>query len=336
MTKTIPQLTAATLPVDPASLVEISIPGGGSRKLALSDLISNLTVESLDVEITGNWINDLEPLFITIPAWKIELFGTVFTIPGAWMEQLSFPVRQPGITHITFPNLGGLVNDLNAPGMANLISMNFPVLQFLEHFNYREDYGVLTSFDFSALKAINDSFIYDGQSIDVLPSIALPSLLITNNFNLQNSAIAILDVSALKFVANNFLLNTVPNLVTLDLGALIYGSVALSSVNSLTTLNLSSLETLGQIIVNASALTTVTFGALKQNSSNTNFSGCALSQASVDGILVALAALDGTGGTTSYDNFTIDLSGGTNASPGATGLTAKATLEGRGNTVTVN
>jgi len=36
MTKTIPQLTAATLPVDLTSLMEISIPGGGSRKLPLS------------------------------------------------------------------------------------------------------------------------------------------------------------------------------------------------------------------------------------------------------------------------------------------------------------
>lgn len=39
MTKTIPQLDpATTLPADPASLMEISIPGGGSRKLALADI----------------------------------------------------------------------------------------------------------------------------------------------------------------------------------------------------------------------------------------------------------------------------------------------------------
>lgn len=68
----------------------------------------------------------------------------------------------------------------------------------------------------------------------------------------------------------------------------------------------------------------------------TDCSNNALSQASVDNVLVRLAALDGTGGTTSYDNKTVDLSGGTDAAPSATGLAAKATLEGRGCTVTVN
>jgi hypothetical protein len=62
---------------------------------------------------------------------------------------------------------------------------------------------------------------------------------------------------------------------------------------------------------------------------------CNLNQASVDGLLVLLAGLDGTGGTTSYDTHIVDLSGNC-AIPSATGLAAKTTLEGRGNTVTVN
>lgn len=66
------------------------------------------------------------------------------------------------------------------------------------------------------------------------------------------------------------------------------------------------------------------------------FIGCALPQGVVDAILVQLAGLDGTNGTTLYENETVNLSGGTNAIPSATGLTAKATLEGRGCTVTVN
>ncbi|CAB4127862.1 hypothetical protein UFOVP98_66, partial [uncultured Caudovirales phage] len=56
----------------------------------------------------------------------------------------------------------------------------------------------------------------------------------------------------------------------------------------------------------------------------------------VDGVLASLAALDGTGGTTSYDNMTIDLSGGTNAAPDSAGLASIAILTGRGNTVNHN
>jgi hypothetical protein len=64
--------------------------------------------------------------------------------------------------------------------------------------------------------------------------------------------------------------------------------------------------------------------------------GMKLDQASVDGILVSLAALDGTNGTTAYSNKTVNLSGGTSSAPSATGLAAKATLVGRGCTVNTN
>jgi len=62
----------------------------------------------------------------------------------------------------------------------------------------------------------------------------------------------------------------------------------------------------------------------------------ALDQASVDGILSALAYLDGNNGTTAYSSKTVTLSGGTSATPSAAGLAAKAILVARGCTVTHN
>jgi hypothetical protein len=62
---------------------------------------------------------------------------------------------------------------------------------------------------------------------------------------------------------------------------------------------------------------------------------CALNQASVDDLLVRLAALDGTGLTTAYSSKTVTILG-TSAAPSATGLAAKATLAARGCTVTHN
>ena len=56
---------------------------------------------------------------------------------------------------------------------------------------------------------------------------------------------------------------------------------------------------------------------------------CALTQTAVNNILIALAA-------NVIDNGYVDLTGGTNAIPGASGLAAKATLEGRGWDVDVN
>ena len=73
-----------------------------------------------------------------------------------------------------------------------------------------------------------------------------------------------------------------------------------------------------------------------QIDSDVNFQNCALDQESIDAILVKLASLDGSGGTTSYDSRTITLNNGTNAYPSETGLAAISTLEGRGCTVYYN
>jgi hypothetical protein len=67
-----------------------------------------------------------------------------------------------------------------------------------------------------------------------------------------------------------------------------------------------------------------------------NFRGCQLDQASIDKILVKLASLDGTNGTSSYQYRNIYLDQGSNQSPSETGLAAKSTLEGRGCNVYVN
>jgi hypothetical protein len=70
---------------------------------------------------------------------------------------------------------------------------------------------------------------------------------------------------------------------------------------------------------------------------NANFitTSNSLNQASVDNILIRLAALDGTNGTLAYSSRTVTITGGA-ATPSAAGLAAKAILVGRGCTVTNN
>lgn len=150
-----------------------------------------------------------------------------------------------------------------------------------------------------------------------------------------------LDLSSLAALVGNFNIFGMTLLTTLNLSSLatLAGDFTPSGMTSLPALDLSALATLaGDVgLSGMTSLTTLTItSALKSVGGNFNMFGCALNQASVDSILVRLAALDGTGGTTSYDGHTVNLGGGTNATPSATGLTAKATLEGRGNTVTVN
>ena len=99
------------------------------------------------------------------------------------------------------------------------------------------------------------------------------------------------------------------------------------------------------------ALTNVTgtFAPLFDSATNVTFSAsllsvggdfsiisAALTQTSVNNILIRLAALDGTGGTTDYNNHTIDLSGGTSSTNSGAGLVAEATLIARTNVVILN
>ena len=66
------------------------------------------------------------------------------------------------------------------------------------------------------------------------------------------------------------------------------------------------------------------------------FINCGLDQASIDNILLVLASLDGTNGTTISNNGYIALQGGTNATPSAAGQSAITVLQNRGFSVAYN
>jgi hypothetical protein len=179
------------------------------------------------------------------------------------------------------------------------------------------------------------------QNAVTFTSLELPLLeVVTGTIQFENSAsMTVLDISALKAVGGNLDFTNCAD-SAIDLADLVFcgGSLDLYGMGSATSIDLGSLETVGGEIAIGSVTSLVSFAlpSLLKVGGNCDFSGNALNQTSVDGLLVKLASLNGTGGTTSYDNWMVNLSGGTNASPSGSGLTAKATLEGRGNTVMVN
>lgn len=96
--------------------------------------------------------------------------------------------------------------------------------------------------------------------------------------------------------------------------------------------NVSSGENFYQAWSTCESLTSFPAGMF-DNCSATNFNyawiGCALSQQSVDNILVSLD-------TAGQSNGIVSIDGGTSSAPGAAGLSAKASLEGKGWTVLTN
>lgn len=122
-------------------------------------------------------------------------------------------------------------------------------------------------------------------------------------------------------------------------------SFTLSAFTSLTTLSMPSMITCGLIsVTTSSSLATVTqlgaIGTTKAVTGNVTISQAALTSASVDYILGLLFSLDGSNGTTLYGSGrTVNLSGGTSATPTHTGLTASyncSEFTGSGTTITVN
>ncbi len=150
------------------------------------------------------------------------------------------------------------------------------------------------------------------------------------------------------FIANNDALETfeMPLAVTMDLQ--INPSAALSTVDfsafqtgtliirntALTSISLPALVGSGVTLINLSTnavLTTISIGASSLlNGFNLNSSGCALTAATVNSILAIGVANAG------YTSGVLNLGGGTNAAPTGQGILDKATLLGRGVTVTTN
>lgn len=155
-----------------------------------------------------------------------------------------------------------------------------------------------------------------------------------------------IDLSALTQTYRVSLLgNNPPGPVTVDLSSLsvLTSDFDCNGGDAIPSISLPAITTIGDgtsfngsIYVNGTTgPTAFSLGAGLLSVDGTVTVAAALDEASVDGILASLAALDGTGGTTSYDNSFVSLTGN-NAPPSAAGLVNKAILEGRGNTVQVN
>ena len=176
-------------------------------------------------------------------------------------------------------------------------------------------------------------------SVASLTTLSLPALTtIGSAFNVSGINLTTFSAASLSYIGTTFS-PTLASLTTLTLTSLATIGTAVAPIfASLVTLSLPALVSVGTTFtITAANMTTFSMGStLRSLGGNFTMTGMKLNQASVDGILVSLAALDGTGGTTAYSSKTINLSGGTSSTPSATGLAAKATLVARGCTVTTN
>lgn len=258
------------------------------------------------------------------------------------------------LTTLTF-NDTCILNGLNISSALALTSMSGPdVVAFSGVLG--GTYAALTTFSFPNLMySANFAPVFSVLTTLSLPSLiafsnvvtASAPLLTTFNVPLLRQALvgfspifaSITTVSLPSFTFSATFAPTFALCTSLSVPVLsVIGSSFAPVLASITTLSLPSLTYVGTTFsVTAANLVTFSMGStLKSIGGNFTLTGAKLDQASVDGILVSLAALDGTNGTTAYSSKTVNLSGGTNATPSATGLAAKVTLVARSCTVTNN
>lgn len=261
-------------------------------------------------------------------------FGAVEIYRGVMMGS------PPALTSLAMPNAKVIIttaNDGTISGtFAALTDLDLSAVELIDG-EFRITANSLTSLDLGSLTTAHGAL---GFRVNGATSIDLSALeeIVFGNFTATFNALTTLDLSSFRKGDLGFSADLLTSIDVSayeddnDLGVTFYAP-------ALTSFSMPAIKYLrGGVFLNncVPSLTTFSMGAGLLESNDFNMTGSAMNAASVNGILVRLAALDGTGGTVLFENKTVDLSGGTAASPSGAGLTAKATLEGRGNTVTVN
>jgi hypothetical protein len=330
------------------------VPAGGLPRVAIT--------------FGGSWTT--LPLFQGIPPQGMQLGagGSMHLAPGCWVASIN--TSDPGVTSLSFDNLAGTGGTGDGGGafgptnMAALTSLSAPVLVTVCGNFSPDTMAALTSLSAPALATVGNNFqpnsmpaltslsapvlvtvggSFNPHDMAALTSLSAPALAtVGSNFNPSNmAALTSLSLPALATVGGAFNPNTMAALTSLSLPALatVGGNFSPQNMAALTSLSLPAVATVGSgftLDTGTDALASLTLNAgLRTVGGDVVFSSCALDQASVDVLLIRLAGLDGTGGTTSYDNHAVTITG-TSATPGAPGLAAKAVLVARGNTVTTN
>jgi len=254
-------------------------------------------------------------------------FGSVTELTINNLESIVTPVTLSvplGLIKLYLPDLKRWYSTagtttLGTSSNSTLNTVSLPKLEFIGGSFSFDATNPIISIDMPSLKVINGTL----ANLNVaLQTLVLPELLFGRFSDSTNSAIQSVNLPKVKML----------------------GNLTLAGPKSfLTSIQLPVIEHCGLITfpTTSASLTTFTFGSSLKfyGSSNTagNFvtTSNALDQASVDNILISLANLDGTNGTTAFSTRTVTITG-TSATPSAAGLVAKATLVSRGCTVTTN
>ena len=273
----------------------------------------------------------------------------------AYVGDFYQPATMASLTTLSAPLLAYVGSSYGPNTMASLTTLETPLLAYVGSSYSPNVMASLTTLSAPLLAYVGSS--YGPNTMASLTTLSTPLLTYVHSFYQPNTMASLTTLSAplLAYVGGSYTPSAMAALTAISLPALTSvgvdlarttftnGRITPATMGALTTLTFPVIEVIGStssisvnIISGTAALSTFTLGStLRLVNGNVILTSCALLVASVDDLLVRLAALDGTGLTTAYSSKTVTITG-TSATPSATGLAAKATLVARGCTVTHN
>jgi|688.fasta_scaffold19642_6 hypothetical protein len=287
--------------------------GGGGRTTLLEFVVN--TTDSLEFKF--DFTSTGEPIAFTIN-WGDGTSHEDSGGGGYYEESHEYAEVSEYTVTVTFDDPLKIL-ELNFPADGDYAGISsITNLQYLSNLqDFRADYNHLVSVDLSGLTNLTYVDISDCELPDSnthsLTSVNLSGCTALEELRLDDSDFSggfpnLTGLTALRIIDFD------------DCG--IIGTVDISGLPSLERFDFSQNEGLTRIIISSTQ-------PLGDNGEELYAYDCALTQTAVNNILIALAA-------NGVENGYIQLDGGTNAVPGASGLAAITTLEGNGWSVDVN
>jgi len=314
------------------SLTEISMPALttiGGRFYPNNNLLTAISTPVLTT-IGGDFVPNENTDLLSMDLTLLSSVGGNFR-----------PFNNDSLPAINVPALTAIHGDFYPNYNPALVSMDLTLLSSVGGGFYPNTNTSLTAISVPALTTVGHDF--NPNANPALISMDLTSLVSVGGsfYPYNNNSLTAISVPALTTIGGDFYPYGNNSLTEISAPVLttIGGSFHPNTNSSLVTVNIPAIESISGVIVdNATTQPWATFNignSLKHLGGDVALTGMAFDQTSVDNLLVALAALDGTNGTTLYENHTVIITG-TSSAPSATGLAAIATLQARGCTVTTN
>jgi hypothetical protein len=321
--------------------------------ISISSLNASSTISSINFSnITNNhgFITLALPTSVTsIVFTNLVTLGTLINSGNSLTISTA-----PNVTSVNFTNLETISGNASFTSFPLLTSFSLPALKYVNGNLTLSGFSVCTSLSLPLLETMMGTLTIGtgfGNSASFINALSLPSLILTWGLIVQGITLSSFSATSLTTI-NGVLtfgaLNTTGNsITTLSLPALttVTSSLTISVPSTITSISFPNLRNIaiwstssGAITVTAPGATTFSLGSLLEiGGTGTIIFTAPFDQTTTSALLINIAALDGTNGTTTFSSRTITIAtSGAFQSLTTDGTTARTTLIARGCTVNVS